>query len=78
MSAGFTQHTEILSKVKDFDERLYYIRQCTKNYWTTETLRYHIRENLYHKEGSIKQTNFNNTISDDDYRRKALHISANG
>lgn len=72
MSVGFTQHLEILSKVKDIDERLFYIRQCAKNFWTVETLRYHIKEDLYHKEGSIKQTNFNKTISDDDFKRKAL------
>ena len=29
-------------------------------------------EDLYHKEGSIKQTNFQKTISDDDFKKKAL------
>ncbi len=72
MSVGFTQHLEILSKIKDIDERLFYIRQCANNFWTVDALKYHIGEDLYHKEGTIKQTNFTKTISDDDFKRKAL------
>ena len=72
MAVGFTNHVEILSKIKDFDERLFYIRQCAHGSWTKDTLKYHIAEDLYHKQGSIRQTNFNHTISDDDFKRKAL------
>ena len=72
MAVGFTNHVEILSKIKDFDERLFYISQCAHGSWTKDTLKYHIAEDLYHKQGSIRQTNFNHTISDDDFKRKAL------
>ena len=72
MAVGFTNHVEILSKIKDFDERLFYISQCAHGSWTKDTLKYHIAEDLYHKEGSIHQTNFDHTISDDDFKRKAL------
>ena len=72
MAVGFTNHVEILSKIKDFDERLFYISQCAHGSWTKDTLKYHIAEDLYHKQGSIRQTNFNHTISDDDFKQKAL------
>lgn len=34
MAVGFTNHVEILSKIKDFDERLFYITQCAHGSWT--------------------------------------------
>lgn len=70
MSVGFTCHTEILMRVKDIDERLFYISRCAHEFWTVENLKRRIAEDLYHKEGSIKQTNFQKTISDDDFKRK--------
>ena len=72
MSVGFTNHKLILYKIKDESERLFYISQCAQGSWTIDTLKYHIAEDLYHKEGSIHQTNFDHTISDDDFKRKAL------
>ncbi len=72
MSVGFTCHTEILMRVKDIDERLFYISRCAHEFWTVENLKRRIAEDLYHKEGSIKQTNFQKTISDDDFKKKAL------
>ena len=72
MSVGFTNHMLILFKVKDERERLFYICQCAHDSWSIDTLKYHIAEDLYHKQGSIRQTNFNHTISDDDFKRKAL------
>ena len=72
MSVGFTNHMLILYKIKDESERLFYISQCAHGSWTIDVLKYHIAEDLYHKEGSIHQTNFDHTISDDDFKRKAL------
>lgn len=72
MSVGFTCHTEILSRIKDIDERLFYISRCAHEFWTVDNLKRRIAEDLYHKEGSIKQTNFQKTISDDDFKKKAL------
>lgn len=72
MSVGFTNHMVVIYKVKDIKERLFYICRCAHEFWKTDTLKYHIGEDLYHKEGSIKQTNFSKTISDDDFKRKAL------
>lgn len=72
MSVGFTNHMAVIYKAKDVKERLFYISHCAHDFWTTDTLKYHIGEDLYHKEGTIKQTNFTKTISDDDFKRKAL------
>jgi predicted nuclease of restriction endonuclease-like (RecB) superfamily len=72
MSVGFTNHMLILYKIKGESERLYYISQCAQGSWTIDTLKYHIAEDLYHKQGSIQHTNFNHTISDNDFKRKAL------
>ena len=72
MSVGFTNHMLILYKIKGESERLFYISQCAQGSWTIDTLKYHIAEDLYHKQGSIQHTNFNHTISDNDFKRKAL------
>jgi Uncharacterized conserved protein len=50
---GFTHHSLILTKVKDIPERLFYIKTCARNGWTAETLKFHIKENLYKKLGGI-------------------------
>lgn len=72
-SIGFTFHIEILSKTKTLAERLFYIHKCATEFWTVTTLRYHIKENLFTKDkNTIKQTNFNKTISNKDYKQKAL------
>lgn len=72
MSVGFTNHMLIIYQVKDVKERLFYIDNCAKGFWTIDILKYHIKEGFYHKAGSIKQTNFNKTISDNDFKRRAL------
>ena len=46
MAAGFTNHVEILSKIKDFDERLFYISQCAQGSWTIDTLKCCFDQNL--------------------------------
>ena len=46
MAVGFTNHVEILSKIKDFDERLFYISQCAQGSWTIDTLKCCFDQNL--------------------------------
>lgn len=72
MSVGFSLHIEILTKVKALEERIFYIQRCASEFWNYNTLQRQIKSDLYHKESSIKQTNFNNTISDDGFKRRAL------
>ena len=72
MSVGFSQHMEIIFKVNDLNERLFYIHRCAVEFWGYRELKRQLKSDLYHKEGSIHQTNFDHTISDDDFKRKAL------
>lgn len=72
MSIGFTHHREIIRKTQTLDERLFYIRKCANEFWSKETLKYHLNENLYAKQGSIRQTNFGKTIENAMFKQKAL------
>jgi hypothetical protein len=64
LSVGFTNHREIIRGTQTVEERLFYIRRCAKEFWNVETTKYHLKERLYQKEGTIQQTNFSRTISD--------------
>ena len=72
LCVGFTHHREIIRQTTDLQERLFYIRKCATEFWNKETLKYHLAENLYKKEGSIQQTNFNKTIGNTDFKQRAL------
>lgn len=72
LNVGFANHMVVLYRVKDIQERLFYICHCAQDFWNADTLKYHIGEDLYRKEGSIRNANFCKTISDDDFKRKAL------
>jgi len=72
MSIGFTHHREILSKTSLMGERLFYINHCAVSFWSVETLKYHLRENLFTKQNNTLN-NFNLSISKKDIRAKALH-----
>ena len=54
-SLSFTHHIEILSRVKSYDERVYYIHQSCINHWAKYELRDHLKWNDYHHQG--KATN---------------------
>jgi predicted nuclease of restriction endonuclease-like (RecB) superfamily len=71
MSIGFTHHREILNKSTLLEERLFYINQCAVEFWSVETLKYHLREKLFAKQNNTLN-NFNLTISQKDIRAKAL------
>jgi predicted nuclease of restriction endonuclease-like (RecB) superfamily len=71
VSVGFTHHIVIINGTKEIDERLFYIEQCARGFWTVEKLQYNIKSNLYAQQGSIIN-NFAKTISEIDFRGKAL------
>jgi len=55
---GFTAHCEIISKVKKLDERIFYIVKNAEEFWSVETLKHKIKNNLslsLHLEMSTKQ-----------------------
>lgn len=72
LSVGFSIHREIIRKTSTLDERLFYIRLSAKEFWTYDKAKYYLSENLYQKQGSIQQTNFERTISDTDFKKRAL------
>ena len=72
LNVGFTNHYIILTKTKCLEERLFYIRHCAKEFWNVETTKFHLKEDLYHKEGSIQQTNFDKTLEEPDFKQRAL------
>mgnify|MGYP003289450642 FL=1 len=72
LNVGFTNHYIIISRTTTLEERLYYIRRCATEFWKVETTKYYLKEDLYHKEGSIQQTNFERTIEESDFRERAL------
>ena len=43
---GFTHHYELLIKTKSLEERLFYIERCATEFWSVETLKYHLKRNL--------------------------------
>ena len=71
-SVGFTHHREIIRKTTTLDERMFYIKKCAKEFWDKRSLKYHLNEDLYHKQSSIQQTNFDRTITKSDFRQRAL------
>lgn len=73
LRVGFSNHREIIRKTSTLEERLFYIRRCAVEFWTVETTRYYLSEDLYNKEGTISQTNFNKTIEETSFKQKALH-----
>lgn len=61
-SIGFTHHREIIRFCKDFDERLYYVRECAKGMWSVEQLLQHLRADDYHHIGALPN-NFEKALS---------------
>ncbi len=62
LSIGFTHHRIILSKVKDKDARLFYIRRCYDEKFNVESLSKAIMQDDYHHQGSLPN-NFLQTLS---------------
>ena len=71
LNVGFTHHCEILAKTQSSKERIFYVERCATEFWSKETLRYHLKAKLYAKQGKLPN-NFKGTISDKDFQRKAL------
>ena len=71
VSIGFTHHIAIINGAKEIEERLFYIEQCARGFWSVEKLQYNIKSNFYAQQGSI-MNNFVQTISETDFRGKAL------
>lgn len=63
LNIGFTHHYAIISKVKDIEERKFYIQFAAETKASVENLEKIIKSNLYHHQGNLPN-NFRNTIPD--------------
>lgn len=66
LSIGFTHHSTILTKVKDLEERKFYIQLCADLSLSNDALRVKIAEDTFHNQGKMP-SNFGMTIPD--YKR---------
>lgn len=64
---------EIIGKVKDVDDRLFYIQQCARRRWNKYALRDSLKQDLYHHQGAMVN-NFAETIPDDRQYLRAVRM----
>ena len=68
---SFTAHYEIISKVKNFEERQFYILKAVQEFWSVTTLKHHLNNNLF-KEQKKLPNNFKPTVP-----KKNIQIALN-
>ena len=68
---GFTQHRKIFEKVKDRNERFFYIRRCSEQNYTVEELLRSISRNDYNHQAKLPN-NFEKAISESGQALKAI------
>jgi len=71
LRVGFTHHREIIQECEKWADRWYYIRRCAAEFWTVESLKYHIRAKDYEKYGTAPN-NFELTIPDENQAARAV------
>ena len=70
-SIGFSHHTEIISKAKTLEARLFYIHECAIHYWSKYTLRDYLKTDLYSHRGTFPN-NFAQALPDTKQALKAV------
>ncbi len=70
LSLSFTHHMEILSKTKNYEERVFYIHNCVAHAWNKYTLREYIQSGLYQNRESLPN-NFDQALTPAQYAVKA-------
>lgn len=73
LSISFTHHSMILTKAKEWDERLFYIQFAADNKVTAEDLEGIIKKDLFHHQGKIPN-NFLKTIPDYKQAYRAMQM----
>lgn len=53
LSIGFTHHSVILEKTKDFDERIFYIKLCAREHFSVEALKRSLKNDDYRHQAHI-------------------------
>ena len=60
---SFSHHFAILTKIKDWQARMFYIQSSAVNSWSLTVLEHHIENDLFSKEGKLPN-NFHKTINE--------------
>lgn len=68
---GFTHHTAILSQVKTFEERNFYIKLCANEFLKVDTVKKLMKEDVYHNQG-ILPNNFLEKLPPAEFARRAI------
>lgn len=63
-SIGFTHHYEIIAKTKSVEERIFYIHKSAAEFWSVQTLIYHLKDNLFERKGKLIH-NFDQSLPDE-------------
>ena len=71
-SIGFSHHRTILTKVKDRDERIFYIKRCALEHYSREALTASINADDYHHQANLPN-NFFNTLPAEDQAFRAVN-----
>ena len=71
MTIGFTHHRIIFEKVKDPEERFFYIRHCAEHKYTAEELKKRIEADDFHHQGTLPN-NFIQTLPAADQAFRAI------
>ena len=61
LKIGFTQHRVILGKIKNVEERIFYIKHCASQQYSVEALKDSINRDDYHHQGQLPN-NFLQTL----------------
>ena len=72
LSIGFTQHRVILEKVKNLDERLFYVKRCYEQKFTVEELKKSVRLDEFHRKGTLPN-NFARTLTSAEHAFRAIN-----
>jgi predicted nuclease of restriction endonuclease-like (RecB) superfamily len=70
LKLGFSHHREIIKK-NVLEERVFYIQKVATEFWSYETLKHHLKSDLYQRQGKLTH-NFQTTLSENSFRQKAL------
>ena len=76
LSIGFTHHCTILTKVKDIEERKFYIQLCADFSLSVDALERKIAEDAFHNQGKMPN-NFGTTIPDYKQAFQAIQMFKN-
>ena len=68
---GFSHHMAILQSVKEAESRWFYLHKAAQEFWSHDTLKHHLKQQLHKQQGSITH-NFETTLPEASFKEKAL------